>query len=244
MSKQYDGRLFERVRDESSTFEDLHFTNCDFDAVVLSASTSPDVFTTVRNCTFTNSRVSSVVYPGNTRFEDVVVDGLQMRTELQLAGAQLRHVVLRGAIDEIRFNVSTGFGDAPTQLRRDSINAANVLWYSNVDWALDIREARFTDWVEIVNVPGRLVRHDPEQAVVVTAERARSVDYKGVDWGDAPIVPAIGRMLMEGLDSRILVVPSKGQLRKPMLAAIEKIRSIGLDEAAGGRADPDGAVRS
>jgi hypothetical protein len=238
MTKRYDGQLFQNVRDEASTFEDLEFTNCDFDAIGLSVGVSPDRFTTLRNCTFTNSRVSSAVFVGNTCFEDVTIDGLSARTDLQVAGAQLRHVVLRGAIDEVRFNISSGFGDEATQLRRAAINAANQAWYKEVDWALDIREARFTTWVEIVNVPGHLVLHDPERAAVITAERARAVDYKSVDWGDAPIIPAITRMLSRGHESRIVVVPSKGQLKRPMLAALDTLRSLGLAEPAADQIEP------
>lgn len=232
MTKRYEGRLFQNLRDESSTFEDLELVNCDFDAIMLSASADPETFTTIRNCTFTNSRVSAAVFPEHSLLEDVTVDGMQVRSQLELNGARLRHVVLEGTIGELRLNVAHGLPGPDSAERCRRINHTAKEWYDGLDWALDVRRARFTELPEVVNVPGRLVRHDPATAAVITAERARSIDYRSIDFEGGPIIPMVAKMLHHGVDSCIAIAPSKGQMKRPMLRAIEIAREVGLVEPA------------
>jgi hypothetical protein len=94
--------------------------------------------------------------------EDVIVDSLKTIGLLQVWGAALKHVTLRGRVGEIMFSPQVDLGLAPEDVQ-SAFRKANAAYYRSVDWAIDIREADPDD-LELAGIPGRLVRRNPENS--------------------------------------------------------------------------------
>jgi hypothetical protein len=176
----------------------------------------------VRRCRLRRSRLQAVTF-GPTIFDECVVDGLAgpfWPTALLL----FRHVTLMGPIDS--FDIRP-----PRQL---SGTGAEILdrrlrtHYADVDWALDIREARFAR-CDLGGVPGHLVRRDPNTQVLVTTDRVLASDWRAVA-GDTEWAVAIERLLEGGLGSEVFVACPRGDRLAESLAVFARLREAGIAE--------------
>jgi hypothetical protein len=235
MTKTYENRTFDAVYDdEGTTFEDLRFVGCTFDRVVLSRSPvlDPAKRSTVRNVSLEKCTFQSGVNLGLSTFDEVTVEGLRiMDRGYEIGGSAFRHVTLKGRISPIRFMefAATGYGPEG-KANAETVNESNRAFHDRVDWALDIREARFAGVTTFENIPGRKILHDPETQVLVTPERAREVDYMEMDLGTLGIRVSI-HMVRTGYDGVILAAPATGPHRDEFLRALDVLRAAGLVEA-------------
>src|SRR5260370_22690383 len=172
MAKVFEGQEFRHFADRNSgrTFSDLLFRNCTFVDSILSVTTNPRRRSTIRNVTLINSKVISCEVDCAI-VEDVLVEEMHSDGFVCLWGAVLKHVTLRGSIDYLKISPFIDGLVKPKQQR--PFDEANARYYAAVDWALDIRDAEFGD-VDLLGVPGRLVRRGPETQVLARRHPAEA----------------------------------------------------------------------
>lgn len=227
MSAVFKNRDFYNLHDYGSgaLLSDLVIQRCHFVNCVLSMTRDPARRSVVRDasfidCTATSSSVGTAI------LKNVRVHNLRFGETLHACGTAFHHVVLSGQTGE--WIISPLYDGSEAEIR--PINDANVAFYANVDWALDIRELECTDF-EVNGIPGRLILRDPEtQALVrrenVTDER-RWRDLKNTCWAYH-----IGGMIDDGAEDCILVAGKRSDEFNELLNGIELLRSEGI-------ADPD-----
>jgi hypothetical protein len=204
------------LREPGTVVEGFELVRCEFDNVGIGSKAGPPV--TVRHCTLTRCR-SRVAIFGLVVVEDCVIDG-HAGGFWATASVLLRHVVLRGPIDAIDLR-------SPRQLSSpDHVVKAHHSHYRSVDWALDIRGARFKR-CDIGGVPGHLVRRDPATQVLVTRERALAADWREATAGHFWRV-AFERLLASGGESEVLVACPRGGRFAEELAVIARLREAGI----------------
>ncbi len=167
---------------------------------------------------------------GPAVFEDVVVDGLRTPGDLLITwGAVFKHITLKGNIGRIMLNsVISPPGLAKPHEQR-AFDEANAAYYATVDWALDIREARFEE-CDIRGIPARLIRRDPESQVVVTREKALQGKWREIDLSDTWWDVAIEFMLEDGEPDVVLVAPKRHPQYRVLLEGLKKLRDAGVAE--------------
>lgn len=245
MTRIFEGQEFHGFRDHNwglpwsvprpgRLFEDLEFRRCTFVGSSLSRTKKPKLRSTVRHVRFLDCREIGCTLDAAI-IEAVLVDGLET-DDLLLWGAVFKHVTLRGRIG--RFMISPLVTPSqPESVVQRAFDAANAAYYAQVDWALDLREAQFTDEVDLRGIPGRLVRRDPETQLLILREKAvegrwRQLDLERTYW------PTALTFFLEqsSLDSTVLVMPAHISsheglwTRQTLLDGIRRLREAGVAE--------------
>jgi hypothetical protein len=99
--------------------------------------------------------------------EDIHVENLKRkgRSPLFLWDCAFRRVTLRGPISFPKLNAHVALErDSP---RSKAFRAANVAFYAETDWALDISGAQFGGFVDFPGIPPSLIRRDPTSQFVM-----------------------------------------------------------------------------
>jgi hypothetical protein len=116
-------------------------------------------------------------------FRDVTVEGLSKDGDIPLflSAVVFQRVHVSGSISAFKINPAPHVVPTASQLAawRERLVAA----YSEVDWALDISEAKFSSAPTLEWVPGALVRRDEETQVLVTRNALSDVDLRSLPWG-------------------------------------------------------------
>ncbi len=227
----FENRVFECLYDRGGRiFENLEFRHCRFESCALSITTNPRRRSIVRNvrliqCEQEGCAIDTAI------IEDVVVDGLNTHGQLlQTWGAVFKHVTLKGNIGRVMFSPKVGLGVkgfAKPQVQR-AFDEANAAYYATVDWALDIREARFEE-CDIRGIPARLIRRDPETQVVVTREKALQGKWRELEIPDL-WKGWIELFLEDGEPDVVLVAPKRHRRYEVLLEGLKKLRDAGVAE--------------
>jgi hypothetical protein len=227
--KIFEDRVFECFYDRGGrTFSNLEFRRCRFESSRISITRDPRRRSTVRNvklvqCEQLGCAINTAI------IEDVMVDGLKTHGQLlQTWGAVFKHVTLKGNIGRIMLSPAVATGLAKPHEQR-AFDEANAAYYAEVDWALDISQARFEE-CDIRGIPARLIRRDPETQVVVTREKAllgewRQIDLSGTYWGGW-----IELFLEDGEPDVVLVAPKRNPHYRVLLDGLKKLRDAGVAE--------------
>jgi len=177
--------------------------------------------------------------------EDVLVDGFRTYAQPPFFawGAVFKHVTLKGNIDYIVLNakVTNWLMKPALQPIWDKANAA---YYANVDWALNVREARFKE-CDIRSVPARLIMRDPDTQAVVNRESALKVEWKRdatngwkavrvgnrvLDLSKTWWPSMIQFMLDDGRHDIVLIAPTRNPKFRELLDGIKMLRDVGVAE--------------
>jgi hypothetical protein len=216
------------LRDTAPTvYEDVELRRCVIDRCALSGTLEPSRRSIVRKVTAVGCEVRRA-YVGPAVFDEVVVEGLRIRSLLQLWSPAFRHVVLRGRIGRLMVSPNVFPGRA-TEDQQRAFENANRTFYESVDWGLDLREADF-DEVDLSGVPGRVVLRDPRDQALVTREAAlrgewRQLDLSGTWWG---IV--LEDLVRSSFSSAALVAPRRHKKYKRLVEDIQQLRDAGIAE--------------
>jgi hypothetical protein len=132
-------------------YGDVRLSGCTLKGCRLVRSDDPGLSLVVRNVVLDRCRMEGCVAQG-VYFEDVTVDGLRLSRPHLLSGCVFRHVTLRGKIGPVM-----AIPPNPMSPLRLEFTAGIVEKYKEVDWALDISEAVFSD-ADFFCVPGDLIR--------------------------------------------------------------------------------------
>ena len=214
-------------------FSDIEFINCSFvscgfsliDVVNFDDLDLVALRSVARNLNFINCNVRGCyIKPGIV--EDVLIDGLKLKSHMQTAGTVFKHVTLKGVIDLLMLTPYVDFSGRFPNVQR-SFDEANREYYKNVDWALDISEAQFKD-CDIRAIPSRLIRRDPKTQAILTREKAlegkwKDVDLSGTHWG-----LSIEWLIEQGYPDKVLVAPKKSRSFRVLLEGLYRLRDAGV----------------
>ena len=225
----YRGARYERtriaqlgMRTPGAILEGFEAVRCEFDNVSIGSTKDGEEPVYVRDCALTRCR-ASVAFFGLVVVEDSVIDGLS-GSFWPTPTILCRHVVLRGSIDAIDLRSPRQL-DAPGH---GSMRAVHDAFYRSVDWALDIRDARFRR-CDISGIPGHLVRRDPATQVLVTRERAMAGPWREVT-GDHFWWVGIERLIETGDRSHVFVACRRGKDFDKEIELIRRLREAGIAE--------------
>ena len=202
--------------------EGFDLERCEFDNVSLGSVVNDLIPITVRDCRLTRCRFRAAILR-LLLVEDCVIDGAT-GSVWPTASVLLRHVVVRGPVDSLDLR-------SPRQLRLDghpSLIALHDAHYRTVDWALDIREARFRR-CDLGGVPGRLVRRDPQTQILVTRARVLATPWLDLT-PDTVWKGALERLLERGDESEVLVACQRGERFSDQVAGFARLREAGVAE--------------
>ena len=231
----YEGVQFQHLRDRDSgrVIQNLELRHCSFGAgCSLSFGGDHKKRTVIRRVRLTGCNVPSKFgMIGAPVLDEVSIDGLRSGAIMIVGGAAFRHVVLQGNIAPMNLNEVAAFPSEPAAVTRArEFRAANREFYRQVDWALDIRQAKLAS-LRLASIPGHLVLRDPETQVLVS--RARLIEGQ---WTKLRL-PAITRIALEDFlsdtsedhfETRVIVAGKRSKSFVQALQGLELLRREGF----------------
>jgi hypothetical protein len=226
MRQRLDGEKFQqaRVLGTGRELSGLDLRKVKFETCVLAQHDDPAFGLVVRDVTLTGCAASNCVVDG-VRFEDVTVDGLSVKGVQQLGGCVFRHVTLKGRIGPL---LTVPVNYALPQATRDAFTAAIQAYYRDVDWALDITEAEFSD-ADLYMVPGDLIRRDPETQFLLRRDTDQRAKALGIE-PDGYAAIALSRFEATPFDSLVAAAPRRSKDFAEFTADFRPLRDAGLAE--------------
>lgn len=157
--KEYKKIVFQRQHLEAgSVVRDARFVQCSFvDCLTYPEARSLIERVTLERTTLKSKGVDSLVC------REVTVDTCKNSAMFIVTSGLFDRVVLRGDFGRWMFR------KAPELLPKDD-TVVEAKFYADVEWALDIREARFKE-LTLRGVPVEKVRRDPERHVALRKDR-------------------------------------------------------------------------
>lgn len=225
----YEKREFHGYTDRNSgkTFSDLEFRECKFVGCKISVTPAPKHRSKIRNVKFIHcEQLGCTLY--SAIVEDVLIDGFKTNGLIQSWGAVFQHLVIRGKIGRIMISQWVpSLRNKPNAQK--AFDEANAVYYQNVDWAMDIREAQFEE-AELRGVPAKLMIRDPETQFVLTREKALEGKWKNVDLSGTYWATGIELFLNRGEQDVVFVAPKRHPRFRPLLAGLWALRDAGIFE--------------
>jgi hypothetical protein len=182
---------------------------------------------TIRNVRFIDCEEHSCSI-SDAVIEDLTVDSLKVNDVLLVADCAFKHVTLRGRLGTVKLTVGFSALFKKRPRLQVALDEANVAYYANVDWALDISAAEFEDF-DVDGVPLSLIRRDQETQVILPAAVTLAGEWRRVPefakvWG-----PRVDASLKVGLAPEMLLVAAKRHRDfKADLGGINALRRSGL----------------
>ncbi|MEU3622782.1 hypothetical protein BS329_09740 [Amycolatopsis coloradensis] len=222
MTQTYVKEKFEyrKIIESAATFTDLAFEQCAFvGGVIMQEHDDPTYPLALSNISLHKCKVGNVVLYG-LRCDNVVVDTLSHGKPIEFEACVFDRVTFRGSLGAVRF--SPAIDEEP----RKSFAPGAAKLYEEIDWALDITEAEFSD-IEIWDVPGHLVKRDPETQFLVRRATAAAADIDAL--------PPYARVLVERAaeapyDTSVLAAPIRSKSFEEALDALRTLRDLGIAE--------------
>jgi hypothetical protein len=233
MIKRYENQQLRFYDYESGrVFEDLEFERCSFAS---STIVSLDIHRrpTVRNVSFRKCEAATSCMLTGIIVEDVLAEGLKTLGVLHTWGCVFKHVTLRGRIGAIMLSGDVIIGPTLSAdiAKQRAFELENVRYYSSLDWALDMREAEFSEDIDIRCIPARLIRRDPETQVVVTRAKAAEGEWRKLDLSRTYWKTAIEFMLNDPRQQdTVLVAPKRNRRYRDLLQGLLLLREAGIAE--------------
>lgn len=178
-------------------------------------------------CHFAASELGAVIA------EDCTIDTIWFHRGIwspqRIEGCAFKHVTIRGNVTGPVAIWPPAWWGNHRSVGDDPIVVANQRYYETVDWALDISEARFTGIsMQPCDIPARLIRRDPATQVVTTRDSLANGDWAAACIDSGGWQMAIQDFIASGLPDTVLVASVRGRHFKGELAAIERLRDIGV----------------
>ncbi len=210
---------YAKVVGSPRAFADAEFDRCKFEGGVLAQYDDPACNLVVRNVALQKCRVGRAGFHG-VRFEQVTVDHLTHPSSIDFEGCLFDQVILRGPVGQIM----TSPPHVSLHNRTEFEDAAKRFYADLGGWALDISEAAFSD-AEFRQVPGHLVKRDPETQFLVDKQAAAIADVDTLP-GMAQI--AAERVLESPYDSIVAVAPTRSKDFQEIMEELVVLRDRGI----------------
>src|SRR2546427_1039213 len=222
-------QTFQLAHAEETAIEAVRLERCVFDNCYATQCTVRKV--ELMSCRAWNCHLYSA------RIEDCRIDGAAMtirrvgggrggrRMPLFLWGGTARHVTLHGTFGGIIWNPPKAWG---TGEDLDELNDVKK-YYEGVDWALDIREARFTSGPTLrFGPPGRLILRDPKTQPLVTRAAAAGGAWRAAGGGGIGVWRGVvGGVVKRAWPEEIVLIPSAGEKAAEEGTSIQRPRAPG-----------------
>ena len=233
MSRVFENQTFERFFEDGcgAVYSDFVFRRCTFVNCAVSITRNPALRTTVRNVQIIDCvrKRDPAGFPCAI-VEDCLIENLKIEELLQTWGAAFKHVTLRGKIGPLMLSNCLCPTSTTTDAMQRAFEEANTAYYANVDWALDISKAEFTEDCDIRGIPARLIRRDPDTQVVITRERAMRGEWRNLDLHQTYWRAGIEFMLERGDADVVLVAPKRAKDFEHLLRGLQLLREAGVAE--------------
>jgi len=204
--------------------QDLDFINCEFIGAGLATYGEPVNRSTARNIRMKNCVMNSF-FGNGAIFDDVTIDGLRTRgAPVILFGSVLRHVVLTGKCGRFLFNRNISHDD---KRRNAAFDAANVAFYEQVDWALDISTVKASVLEIRGSIPSRLIRRNPEEHFIMTRAVAQASEWKRYEPFSSFDI-SISTFLKSGADDNLFVAERQSRIFKQKIEYYHRMKAAGL----------------
>lgn len=213
---------YRKVIGSPQVLQDAEFEQCKFDGGALVQYDDPSCGLVVRNVLLRKCRGGNVELHG-VRFENVTVDGLTNRSGLQLRSCVFDRVTLTGKIGPIM--TMEAHTSVSAELRAAFREQATKL-YADIEWALDISQAEFSD-VDLSYVPGDLVRRNPENQFLIHRDAAAAV---ALDSLPAYASVLTQRAAQSPYGSTVAPVPTRSKKAEEYRAELQILRDRGIAE--------------
>ncbi len=198
----------------------IRLVGCTLKGCRLVQADDPEFGLVVRDVVVERCRMEGCQASG-VYFEDVTVDTLRLPRPHLLSGCVFKHVTLRGEIGPMM-----AIPPNPMLPNEPELTAGMVEKYQEIDWALDIREAIFSD-ADFFSVPGDLIRRDENTQVLLRREAFPERDWRGLP-GYAGIMAS--RFRSTPFDSIVGIAPKGSEEFAKVMADIEWLYSHGFAE--------------
>ena len=205
----------------------VEFHHCHFQSWGFSKTTRVDRRASIRNVLFRDCQQTGCSI-GPAIIEEVTVDGLRTNGLLQCWGAAYRHVTFLGKLGRLMFSPLISPHPARA-IWQPAFDEANDAFYRTVDWAIDIREAKFGE-CDLRGIPARLVIRDSETQVVVKREKAMNGDWQALPLSNTYWPTALQLFLETGRDDIVLVAPKRSKNFRALREGLELLRREGVAE--------------
>lgn len=202
-----------RVDKEALTLSAVDLRGCTLDGLFIDGRQKPVV---IRGATAEKCVLRRVWLLGAV-LDECVLSSPKCSNQPKLTGCLFRHVTLRGPVGWMRIDAWNG--DLLDAKARAKAKAAAAEFYRDVDWALDIREAR-TGELTIEDVPLALIRRDPERQLLLRAEGAAHPIWKTA--AAQPWSFEARTLLKERREGALLMLPETSSKYYPKYEALAK----------------------
>lgn len=198
-------------------YRDLELVDMRLRHASLRGGPKPDSIREITNVSLTNTHVARSAAQ-NLALRNVVVAGCETETPVRLVNCFCDGVVMKGEL---------GRWHASLHLFMPSLREYAGAFYTDVEWALDIREAHFHDAI-LRGIPVDKVRRDPERHFVLRKARLRSDDsWKRLP---KPIVNRIRFWLWLDGDAELLIANDRSPSFADELERYRTLRDAGFLE--------------
>lgn len=156
--------------------------------------------------------------------EDVTIDGLRCTHGSGfLFGCELRRVTLMGRVSGLILNSTLDDPDPETTARYAQRHRERM---QDPEWMLDLTDASRD--ITIRGYPSRFIRRNPELQAVVTAEAARTLDWRAVDPGRSSLRVLLHELVRSEWEDVTLVAETRGARARDDLRYIQQLRALGI----------------
>lgn len=218
-------------RGDALVIEGLELSNCSFTHCGLSMTKDITKRSIVRNCKLRNSTVVGCDI-GPAIIENVEVDGVVTKDLLIIWGAFLKNVTFRGLCGKIKINHWAHFIDRTAAMQKP-FDEARDRFYNSIDWAIDIRDAKFREF-DYRGIPGRLIRRDPETQFLIRRKNVIDASWRSKLSKDNIHWPFVLELFeSDGDEDIVLVAPlaAPKAKRDTLLRHLRELRTIGFADA-------------
>ena len=216
---------------EQSGYSDIAARRCAFNQCILRASAIPGQWKQISSVELLDASQWNCSISGTT-FEEVSLHNLKRTGDspLFLWGCVFRHVKVSGRLSGIKINRAIGAGP-----RFDGVQPAwdhaVVKYCADVDWALDISEAKFAGGITFEAVPGHLIRRNPATQVLVNRKSLSSLKFDSLDFDKTAIDLSLSGFLKNSLfENVVLAARADSKWAKRDIAVLNMLRSEGIAE--------------
>lgn len=219
-------RRFQALYDDAcASLSGLELVRCNFESCCLSMTTSPKKRTRVRDCVIRSCEQRGCTIEA-ALVERVRVEDLKSHGLLQCWAAAFREVLFLGSMGRLMISAAVKSGMASPEVQRE-FDAANREFYRHTSWAIDIRQAEFTE-CDIQGVPAGLILRDPETQVVVTREAALRGEWRDLDLSGTHWAAALQLFLDRRDQDVVLVAGKKARNHKALVEGLELLKHRGI----------------
>jgi len=225
---EFKNKTYEEFFDEDSSefYENISFIKCQFNYCDISQMDNPKFRSTIKNVILKNcsSKGGSI---GCSVLDNVIIENFKNSGLIQTWGAVFKHVVMKGKLGKIMITDSYNSNNPYID---KAFEEENKLFYSNIDWALDISEGEFIE-LDIRGIPSNLIKIDNKTQGIIQKDNIPD-NWRNINFNDRVTKAAIDIILELNLSDYVYVAPKRAKNFDAMIKDLETLREYGIVDKA------------